>query len=99
MVASKLIRYRCVTETHQRAAEATVTDTLTIHDGEWAFCPCDIRAKGHTWVEAPGGVAIELLRRGTPRVDISLDARPRPAPDTSATDPAPKRTAKRTRPK
>lgn len=57
-----LIHFRCATPAHQRA-KAGISDTLTIHEGKWAYCPHDIRAKDHAWVDA-GGVTLEQLRSG-----------------------------------
>ena len=55
-----LIEFRCVADTHQ--APGSKSDTLTIHEGKWAYCPHDIRAKGHRW-EPTGGVTLTDARR------------------------------------
>lgn len=55
-----LIAFRCVADGHQEPGSKS--DTLTIHEGKWAFCPHDIRAKGHSW-EATGGVTLTDVRR------------------------------------
>lgn len=55
-----LIHYRCSNPKHQQANN-NKSDTLTIHEGKWAYCPHDIRVKGHEWTET-GGVSIELVR-------------------------------------
>jgi hypothetical protein len=44
----KLIRYRCTNPDHQRATK-TLSDTMTIHERSWAFCPHDVRVVGHLW--------------------------------------------------
>lgn len=56
-----LIYFRCVNAKHQEA-RGNESDTLTIHDGKWAYCPHDIRVKGHEW-EATGGVTLDDARR------------------------------------
>jgi hypothetical protein len=43
-----LIRYRCANPEHQHAAKR-VSDTMTIHDRSWAYCPYDVRASDHRW--------------------------------------------------
>ncbi|HEY3218734.1 MAG TPA: hypothetical protein VGK15_06580 [Candidatus Limnocylindria bacterium] len=60
-----LVHYRCASAKHQllRGAES---DTLTIHQGKWAYCPHDIRAKGHEWT-ATGGQTLAQLRLGQRR--------------------------------
>ncbi|HYK98799.1 MAG TPA: hypothetical protein VEU77_10460 [Candidatus Acidoferrales bacterium] len=56
-----LIQFCCVAADHQDA-KGSSSDTLTIHEGKWAFCPYDIRANGHEW-EATGGVSVAEVRR------------------------------------
>ena len=72
---SGLIHYRCTAATHQQGVEGRTADTLTVHDGKWSYCPKDIREKDHTW-ESTGGIRIELLRRGSPTINLDLDVRP-----------------------
>ncbi len=55
-----LIQFRCIADDHQEPGSKS--DTLTVHEGKWAFCPRDIRAKGHRW-EATGGVTLTDVRR------------------------------------
>ena len=57
---ANLIAYRCVASDHPPTL--LHPDKLTIHDGEWAFCPFDARAGGHKW-EVTGGEAVEVLMR------------------------------------
>ena len=71
---SGLIHYRCAAPTHQHGVDGRTADTLTVHEGKWSYCPRDIRAQDHTW-EPTGGVRIELLRRGSPTIDLDLDVR------------------------
>lgn len=54
-----LIQFRCVADDHQEPGAKS--DTLTVHEGKWAFCPHDIRAKGHRW-EATGGATLTDVR-------------------------------------
>lgn len=56
-----LVHFRCVSAKHQEA-RGSASDTLTIHDGKWAFCPYDIRVKGHEW-EPTGGLPLDAVRR------------------------------------
>lgn len=56
-----LIHFRCTNAKHQDA-RGGVSDTLTIHEGMWAYCPHDIRVKGHEW-EPTGGVSMSEVRR------------------------------------
>jgi hypothetical protein len=60
-----LIHYRGATAKHQQPRGAD-SDTLTIHEGKWAYCPYDIRAKGHEWTET-GGQTLAQLRLGQRR--------------------------------
>lgn len=55
-----LIYYRCTNPAHHQAA-SNKSDTLTIHEGKWAYCGHDIRAKGHVWT-ATNGVTLEQVR-------------------------------------
>ena len=48
---SPLIRYRCAHPEHQRKTNS-VSDTMTIHERSWAFCPYDVRVADHLWVLA-----------------------------------------------
>lgn len=70
-----LIHWRCDAAAHQQGIDGRTPDTLTVHDGRWAYCPLDAGAHGHNW-KPTGGVRIELLRRATPIID--LDAAPPP---------------------
>lgn len=72
---SGLIHYRCTAPGHQQGAEGRTADTLTVHEGKWSYCPMDVRAKEHRW-EPTGGVQIEMLRRGSPTINLDLDVRP-----------------------
>ena len=48
---ARLIRYRCTNPEHQRSTK-TVSDTMTIHERSWAFCPYDVRVADHLWAIA-----------------------------------------------
>lgn len=74
-----LIHWRCDAAAHQQGVDGRTPDTLTVHDGRWAYCPLDAGAPGHDW-KPTGGVRIELLRRATPIID--LDAAPQPPAKT-----------------
>ena len=83
---SGLIHYRCAAPSHQQGVEGRTADTLTVHEGKWSYCPKDIRATDHLW-QPTGGVRIELLRRGSPTINLDLDVRPHlgaKAPSTPA---------------
>ena len=55
-----LVYYRCTNPKHQQGS-GDKSDTLTIHEGKWAYCPHDIRAKDHQWTET-GGLPLEDVR-------------------------------------
>ncbi|HEY6204232.1 MAG TPA: hypothetical protein VI056_14495 [Candidatus Limnocylindria bacterium] len=57
-----LIRYRCTKPEHQHTAKRP-SDTMTIHERSWAYCPYDVRAQEHLWSIADPN-APELLVRG-----------------------------------
>lgn len=46
-----LIRYRCDNPAHQRPRRS-LSDTMTIHERSWAYCPYDVREAGHLWAVA-----------------------------------------------
>lgn len=55
-----LVHFRCTAPVHARAAPQR-SDTLTLVEGLWAYCPFDVRVGDHTW-EPTGGVTMESLR-------------------------------------
>ena len=55
-----LIQFRCVNEKHQQQRSSS-SDTLTINEGAWAYCPMDVRAKDHEW-RATGGLTLNEVR-------------------------------------
>ena len=57
-----LVHFRCTNPAHARPA-ARQSDTLTLFEGLWAYCPFDIRAEDHVW-SPTGGVTLERLRQG-----------------------------------
>ena len=61
-----LVHYRCANPKHQDGAGSN-SDTLTIHEKQWAYCPHDIRAKGHEWVATGGLPLMEVRRLSKPR--------------------------------
>lgn len=56
-----LVYFRCANPDHARPA-AERSDTLTLVEGLWAYCPLNVREPDHRW-EATGGVPLETLRR------------------------------------
>ncbi len=54
-----LVHYRCVNPRH-REAPGSGSDTLTIHERKWAYCPHDIRARGHEWKDTGGLTMTDL---------------------------------------
>jgi hypothetical protein len=55
------IQFRCVNEKHQEPRMPGPSDLLTVYEGKWAYCPYDIRAKGHDW-QATGGLTVNEVR-------------------------------------
>lgn len=53
------VAYQCTAPSHQLGDGGP--DKLTVHDGEWAFCPHDAKADGHEW-RRTGGLPLSLLR-------------------------------------
>jgi hypothetical protein len=58
-VVESAVAFQCAAPTHQ-AGEAG-PDKLTVHDGQWAFCPFDAKADGHDW-KPTGGLTLSMLR-------------------------------------
>jgi hypothetical protein len=56
-----LIRFRCDNPAHQRP-KASVSDTMTIHERSWAYCPYDVRETGHLWAVANPDAPFLLAR-------------------------------------
>jgi hypothetical protein len=54
-----LIHFRCTNTAHTQM-RGVESDTLTIHLGKWAYCPHDIRSKGHVWLETGGQTLTEV---------------------------------------
>lgn len=55
-----LVYFQCANPAHGRPA-AERSDTVTLVEGLWAYCPFNVRAGDHDW-RPTGGVAIETLR-------------------------------------
>lgn len=55
------MHFRCTNPEHDRPAEQR-SDTLTIVEGLWAYCPFDIRGADHDWA-ATGGLTMAELRK------------------------------------
>jgi hypothetical protein len=56
-----LVHFRCVNPDHARPTPER-SDTLTLVEGLWAYCPFNVRAPDHRWVPT-GGAPLEELRR------------------------------------
>ena len=56
-----LIRYRCDNPAHQRPT-ASLSDTMTIHERSWAYCPYDVRVADHLWAVANPDAPLLLPR-------------------------------------
>jgi len=58
-----LVHFRCTNPAHDRPA-AQRSDTLTLVEGLWAYCPFNVRAADHEWVPTGGLTMAELLSEG-----------------------------------
>lgn len=54
------VAYECKAPSH-RVGDEGGPDKLTVNDGQWAFCPYDVKAEGHEW-KPTGGVPLSMLR-------------------------------------
>ncbi|MGH2451727.1 MAG: hypothetical protein ACRDGE_10755 [Candidatus Limnocylindria bacterium] len=77
------IHFRCVNDTHANGRPAETADTLTVHEGKWAYCAFDVRAAGHHW-EPTGGVPLERLVPMGRHLRTGGEAPPPRAPAPSA---------------
>ncbi len=59
-----LVHVRCTNPEHERPAEQR-SDTVTLVEGLWTYCPFDIRIGDHAW-SPTGGVAMAELREPSP---------------------------------
>ena len=59
--SAPLFRYRCTNAEHQHAAKGP-SDTMTIHEYSWAYCPYDVRATDHLWSVANPDAPVLLAR-------------------------------------
>ena len=57
-----LVHFWCTNPAHARPAKER-SDTLTLFEGLWAYCPFDVRAGDHEWAPT-GGVTMDALRTG-----------------------------------
>jgi hypothetical protein len=55
-----LVHFRCTNPAHARQAPKR-SDTLTLVEGLWAYCPLNVREGDDEW-EPTGGVTMEELR-------------------------------------
>lgn len=60
-----MVAYRCAAPSHQVSDGGP--DKLTVHEGEWAFCPYDARRDGHEWVTTGGLPLSALTHAAAPR--------------------------------
>jgi hypothetical protein len=58
-----LVHFRCTNPAHARPT-AQRSDTLTLVEGLWAYCPFDVRAGDHEWAPTGGVTMAELLGEG-----------------------------------
>lgn len=56
-----LVHFRCTNPAHARPAEQQ-SDTLTLVEGLWTYCPFDVRVADHVW-GLNGGVTMQELRQ------------------------------------
>ena len=57
-----LVHFRCVNPAHG-APDGRPSDTVTLVEGLWAYCPYDVRAPDHDW-RPTGGLTMERLQAG-----------------------------------
>lgn len=60
-----MVGYRCAKRAHAEARPTPRDEprsTLTIHEGEWAYCHFDATAAGHEWIRNTR--SLQDLRRG-----------------------------------
>ena len=55
-----LVHFRCTNPAHARPA-AQRSDTLTLFEGLWAYCPYNVRAGDHEWAPTGGVSMADLL--------------------------------------
>jgi hypothetical protein len=58
-----LVHFRCTNPAHDRPA-AQRSDTLTLVEGLWAYCPFNVRAGDHEWAPTGGVTMADLLSEG-----------------------------------
>ncbi len=67
---SAQVAFVCSAPAHR--SQAGSVDKLTVHEGQWAFCPYDAKAQGHQWDATGGRPLFELedpkARARPPRV-------------------------------
>ena len=54
-----IVHFRCSNPKHQQSG-GNKSDTLTIHEGKWAYCGA-VHAEPHHWVPTGGVPYFELL--------------------------------------
>jgi hypothetical protein len=68
-MAGALIRYVCRNTEHQHT-RSELTSPVTLHEGEWAFCPAGFVGE-HTW-ERIEGATLDALRRRSSEVSTKV---------------------------
>ena len=58
-----LVHFRCGNPAHE--PDGQPSDTVTLVEGLWAYCPYNVRADGHDW-RPTGGQKIEELLEAAP---------------------------------
>ena len=58
-----LVHFRCTNPAHARPA-AERSDTVTLFEGLWAYCPFNVRAGDHEWASTGGVTIAQLLAEG-----------------------------------
>jgi hypothetical protein len=64
-----IVGYLCTRKAHLSFAQ---TFTITIHNGEWAFCHDADPVGSHRWM-ATGGIPLADVRRSTLAWDLATD--------------------------
>ena len=57
-----LIEFFCMKTEHRAAQNGTISDHLTVADGQWAYCARDARLEDHVW-ESTGGISLSEVER------------------------------------
>jgi hypothetical protein len=69
LISGAMVGYVCTRRSH---LNVTQQFTLTIHNGDWAFCHDAAAAGRHRWM-ATGGMALPDVQRSTVAWDLARD--------------------------